>query len=247
MVKVLMNLRYKALVVLALALLTLSSMTQKEVIAMENKVYLFHGRDLNEVTCGVVYPNKEHPHNPDQVPKYQWLEKQIGFWPLWLAVGSRKAAYFTRYHYNWTSGYGWNERGHLDWKPWKKGEAPNRVMFIFDPNCIDGVFVDYMSWLDLGMCMRHTTAGVVVENVDDQLKKRILLDGMTREEKMQYSYKNPLYLNYVTQNLDLRKALAVWCRDEATKQKLEQMGFTKVQVVRILADPEKFTSPPTIE
>ncbi len=210
---------------------------------MEDKVYLFHGRDLDEVAYDIVLPNKEHPHNPDQIPKYKWLEKEIGFWPLWLAVGSRKAAYFTRYHYNWTSGYGWNEKGHLDWKPWKNGEAPNRVMFIFEPDTIDGAFIDYSAWLDLGAKLIRSEPSPV----EDRLRNRLLLSGMTREEKLRYSYEHPLDLNYVTPGLDLRKAIVVWCRDEETKLKLEKMGFTNVQVVLILADPEKFTSPPTIE
>jgi hypothetical protein len=92
--------------------------------------------------------------SPDFLPAYEWLTKELGFFPFFFAVGrSGDVIRMTGYDDNWRVFTGYVEQGGTWVKhSRKRGEFPNLALFSFGQ--VEGVYMDYDSWhIALNACM----------------------------------------------------------------------------------------------
>ena len=92
---------------------------------MGKSVLYHHCRPFESVVFGTVLAEKEF-FDPDLKGAYEWLEKEIGFYPIFLSVGTRERdLYMTGYQDNWRVLTGWeNKDGVTKAKLRKRGEFP---------------------------------------------------------------------------------------------------------------------------
>lgn len=70
-------------------------------LRINDETVFHHTRNLAGVRYGVVQANPKYS-DPDLLPAYQWLEQQVGFFPLFVAVGdSDEARWDTGYQNQW--------------------------------------------------------------------------------------------------------------------------------------------------
>lgn len=181
---------------------------------------------LDDVRYGEIIPDPNRVEDElDEHFKgaYSWLEKQIGFHPLFLSVGEteediRMTGYQNQFRKILTES--------KDGKTYrKKGEYPNFVLFSFDE--VKGVFLDYMNW-HIVLNSSHRDY-----KITDYEKRLVLKPSWNKSKWLLYAKRNPHSVQLVVSRLDLRKAERVWCRNKSTKKKLEEMDFTPVEVKRL--------------
>jgi len=109
-----------------------------------------HCMPVAGVEHGTIRPDRSLS-SPDFLPAYEWLEQEIGFFPLFIAVGaSDEVIRMSGYTDNWRVFAGC-EGGIKQYR--RKGEFPNLALFSF--RSVDGVFMDYVDWhIALNACMK---------------------------------------------------------------------------------------------
>lgn len=184
-----------------------------------------HSRPLETVKYGVV--TQKMGLDSDFDGAYEWLAKEVGFNPLFLAVGSStEDRRMTGYQDQWT-------RKIPDWpngmKYREKGDIPNKVMFSF-ADLPSGVFVDYDYW--------HTVLNSQNTNYDVNrwVKKLLFRPTWDKEKWIGWANENPHSVQYVVPELDLRKADEIWVRNKITQNTLSNMGFENAEIKRIPVD-----------
>jgi len=199
-----------------------------------------HCRTLESIVYGTVRPSPEHAIEWLK-EEYIWLEKEVGFYPLFLAVGGTEDDIrMTGYDTQWnkrigTEIVGRKKNGNCIQKNVlrKKGEFPNEVLFSFDDfdklqeASTDGVFMDYMAWhivLNSSHCNYQ---------ISEQYKRMIFKYSWPKSKWLNYAKKEPHNVQLVTKELYLPAAKQIWARNNPTKAKLEEMGFRNVEVKRI--------------
>lgn len=182
-----------------------------------------HCMDLENVVYGEIKANPKYS-DPDFKRAYGWLEKEVGFYPMFLAVGTKRydiliTGYDTQWKKITLSSY---RDGKVINTLRKKGEFPNWVLFSFDN--MEGIFTDYEYW--------HCVLGGD-NTANKNERKWILKPSWGKARWLRKARKDPGSVQLVTDKLDLRNAKRVWVRNENTKNNLEDMGFSKVNVRRI--------------
>lgn len=194
-----------------------------------------HCRSLENVIYGEVKACPEHT-DPSFRDACLWLEEQVGFYPLFLAVGTTEEDIrMTGYQNQWGKVIGskiigkradgtYIQRNILR----GKGEFPNDVLFSFED--VDGVFMDYMYW--------HLVLNASHKNyrMTDYEKKLIFKPSWPRSKWLGKARENFHSVQLVTPTLRLPGAERVWVRNKQTRRLLESMGFEDVGVKRVLLE-----------
>lgn len=181
-----------------------------------------HARELEHCIYGVVGQKREASKYFDKA--YEWLQHEVGFYPLFLAVGETiNDIAMTGYQNQWMRllAEGRNYRKYR-----QKGEIENQVLFSFTDIPV-GVFVDYMNW--------HMVLNSEYNNyqITDREKRMILKPSWRKSDWLRYARHNPHSVQLVVPELDLREAARIWIRNMQTKQHLERAGFGNVEVRRM--------------
>jgi hypothetical protein len=180
-----------------------------------------------------IFPDKKRSLAIDEdprtsfIPAYEWMQREVGFWPFWVAVGSDlDAIRMTGYDNQWRvrMSYCYTDPSLNEYR--KKGEFPNQVLFSWKD--LDGVFSCYSAW-HLVLCNDEEK-----NPIKPHEKRMIFKYSWNKARWLRESRKRKNYgVQMVTPFLDLRTANRVWVRNQETKCKLEEMGFQNVKVKRI--------------
>jgi len=157
-----------------------------------------------------------------------WLEKQVGFYPLFMAYGhSDMNIGITGYDNNWRSCVSSCYRnGKYVGVRRKKGEFPNYVLFSY-ASVPDAVFMDYLDWF---LVLNSYNIGY---DIRQRYVKMIFKRSWSVADWRRRVKKHPGTVMAVVPKLDLRTADAVSARNAATVKELTSMGFSNVRTARI--------------
>jgi len=168
--------------------------------------------------CGDVWSDPWHDAALYYEPAYEWLSRQTGWWPLFLAVGTDDEDLLM-------TGYQNQFR--------RQAESINDVMFSYEQLPDPKVFSDYDWWhlalnhggypLD-GSHLRHA-----VELTDWQ-RRLIIKPSWRPSDWLRKARREPHSVQVVVPQLDLRQADRVYCRNQKTRMLLIGMGFSEQQV-----------------
>ena len=164
--------------------------------------------------------------DPGFLAAYEWLERELGFFPLFCAVGtSDEVILMTGYDDNWRVVTGGRfVSGEYQKIRRKKGEFPNLAIFSFDR--MEGVFMDYMSWhIALNSCVN-------ADPVSNTEKRQIFKPSWTKCRWIRAAVNESHMVQLVTPALPLREVAKVQVRNNATKRFLEKSGFQNVEIAR---------------
>ena len=180
-----------------------------------------HCRNLESVVFGEV---KASPNYSDKDFRgaYRWLEKEVGFYPLFCAVGTTdEDIRMTGYPDNWRVKVSSDEYR-------KKGEFPNQVLFSFKD--VDGVFMDYDAW--------HLVLNSTRNNykMSDYEKRLIFKPSWQKSKWLMQANEKPHTIQLVTPTLYLHKADKIGVRNDMTKKELGDKGFQNIEVKRVLIE-----------
>lgn len=162
----------------------------------------------------------------DFLPAYNWVEQVTGFYPLFLAVGTSDILWMTGYQDNWRIWTGSEvEEGVYRETYRKKGEFPNLAVFSF--GSLDGVYMDYDYW--------HNTLNTIPNGkpITTRETKWIFKPSWTKSRWIRAALKGTCRVQFVVPELNLMNAKAVFVRNLATKNMLEDLGYSNVTVKRI--------------
>ena len=208
-----------------------------------------HCRSLESVVFGKVKANPKYS-DPDFKDAYLWLKGEVGFYPLFLSVGTTyDDILMTGYPNQWrkiisTKIVGRRGNGTYIQKNVlrKKGEFPNDVLFSFEElrcpfsmprNTIRSIqlrcpmewaFMDYGYW--------HLALGSYRDKITDYEKRLIFKPSWQKSKWLGKAKKISQSVQLVTQSLYLPDAQRIWVRNKKTKKVLEGMGFDNVEVKR---------------
>lgn len=194
---------------------------------MINTLLYHHCRSLEHIAFGEVKSSPEHA-DPFEKKANLWLEKQVGFYPLFLAVGSAEEdIVMTGYDRNWKRKIGSTGTKGIYVQ---KGKFPNEVLFSFEE--MTGVFMDFGNWF---IALNSEWKNYAVSDYE---KRLIFKLSYNKADWLRKARKEPGSVMLVAPSLYLPSAKRVWVRNKETKEKLEDMGFEGVEVKRIAV--EKF-------
>lgn len=191
-----------------------------------SQYYFHHARLLEHSPFGIATPEYD-PNDPEaklEEEANKWLEKQIGFAPIFMAVGNTEEdVYMTGYQNQWGKilTQSKDETTYL-----QRGQFPNRVLFSFK-DISDGVFIDYMNWFIV------LNSGYRDYQIKDHETRSIFRKSWSRSDWLRYTGRNPHSVMLVVPQLDLTKADHVSVRNKMTKLTLENLGFSNVDVVKL--------------
>ena len=196
-----------------------------------------HCRSLDSVVYGEVEAN---PKYSDEHFKnaYSWLEKEVGFYPLFLAVGiTKKDIQMTGYENQWNRVIGSKIVGRRKDGAYiqrnilrKKGRAPNDVLFSFENVSKNSVFMDYLDWY-LVLNSSHKNY-----QITDYEKRLIFKPSWNKAKWLRKAMIKPYSVQLVTPSLNLSNAKRIWVRNKQTKEELISKGFKNVECKRIFLE-----------
>lgn len=193
------------------------------------RVRCFHSMPLSQVSYDRFVADPKYSDG-DFMPAYRWAENRLGFFPLFLAVGTDESIAMTGYSNQWRRLLG-NEHdadGKLCKVYRKRGEYPSNVLFVLDAEDIaDAVFTDYMAW---HLVLNETMNG---GTVSERYASMVLKRSWSRSRWLLHSWRHAHSVQALVPALDLRQAKAVWVRNQKAQRKLVAMGFANVQVKRL--------------
>jgi hypothetical protein len=184
-----------------------------------------HCRSLDSTVYGEIIANPKY-FDADFKDAYLWLEKEVRFYPVFLAVGSTEEDIrMTGYQNQWRRLLSWGPSG-KEYR--KKEESPNNVLFSFED--INGVFMDYDSW--------HLvlSAGDKNYQMTDHEKRLIFKPSWTKSRWLKKAEKTPHSVQLVTSSLYLPDAQRIWTRNQQAKELLTFMRFENVESKRLLIE-----------
>lgn len=221
-----------------------------------------HCTNLDTLHYGVAVPHPKFTARPTGLsPKtdgfddyyirtFRWWERKMGFYPMFLAVGSTELDIrMTGYPNQWckiiessskniggkkvklpnggfkTVGGRWLQINKLR----KAGTFPNYVLLSFDN--VDGVFTDFDAWHIAMNGAGNDRKG------DWDMKphemRQLVKPSWNRADWLRLSRNDPHRVQMLVPQLDFRKACRVWVRNQETKARVEDMGFQNVRVKRM--------------
>ena len=194
-------------------------------------LYYYHCRSLRSVVWGEI---KANPRYFDSYLKeaYFWLRNEVGFYPLFLAVGSTEEDIrMTGYQNQWNRIMGTKISGKRKDGTFiqknilrKIGEFPNDVLFSFEE--VDGVFMDYGYW---HLAFNPRT----IETISDYEKRLIFKPSWDKPKWLKKAKNESSSVQLVTPSLYLPNAKRIFVRNKKTKKVLEEIGFKGIEVKRI--------------
>ena len=191
----------------------------------DNTLKYHHCRSLDSVIFGEINANPEYFWESHK-SAYLWLEKELGFYPIFLSVGTTdEDIRMTGYQKQFQKIISRSNKGNTYRK---KAEFPNYVLFSFEE--IDGVFTDYNAW---NMIL---ISGNKDGNITQYEKRLILKPSWNKSKWLNHAKKHPYHVQLVTDKLDLTLAKRIFVRNKITKNLLEDMGFNQVSVKRLKVD-----------
>ena len=193
-----------------------------------------HCRPASGSTSGTITADR-FLSDPDFLPSYDWVEEQLGFFPLFLAAGTLDTiAWMTGYQDNWrvwTGGIFVEGRYRKIYR--QKGEFPNLALLSFDT--VEGVFMDYDYWhIVLSACMNGTT-------VTQQEKVWIFKPSWGKSRWLHAALTGTHHVQIVAPELPLWLSGKIRVRNRATVCRLKERGFENVQVFEDSCTPEPAT------
>lgn len=192
-----------------------------------------HCMSLEDVIFGEI---KANPLKSDQYFRgaYLWLQKEVGYFPLFVAVGTTyEAIRMTGYPEQWrkivgSEVIGRRKNGTFIQRYILRDNFPNYVLFSFEK--LDGIFMDYDYW--------HLVLNA--ENRDYQItdheKRLIFKPSWSKSRWLRRAREEPQDVQMTTPTLNLPDASRTWVKNNHTKKTLEQMGFNCVEVKRMPCD-----------
>lgn len=187
-----------------------------------------HCMNLENVVFGEIKGSPKYIDIPEFKDAYLWLEKEVGFYPLFLAVGeTEEDIRITGYQNQWRKLL--VDRGEKNKNEYrKKGEFPNLGLFSFQD--LEGIFMDYDNW--------HLVLNAEHKNyqMTDYEKKLIFKPSFSKAKWLRKARKKSCTVQLVIQKLYLPSADRIWVRNKKTKIKLENTGFRSVEVKRLLLE-----------
>lgn len=185
-----------------------------------------HSRLLESVRYGEIAANPAYS-DPDFKDAYRWLEKEIGFYPLFLAVGiNEDDLRMTGYQNNWRRFIGTEiEDGKLVRKYRRGGEFSNEVLFSFEH--VDGIFMDYDYW--------HIALNAAGDRdtITDYEKRLIFKPSWRKTRWLNKAKYDPHSVQLAAPRLHLPAASLIRVRNKSTQLMLEMRGFQNIEVRRI--------------
>ncbi len=181
-----------------------------------------HCRSLDSVVYGRVKASPEHA-DEDLKEAYLWLKKEVGFYPIFLSVGTTdEDIRITGYQNQWRRILSEGPNG-KEYR--KKGDFPNDVLFSFED--IEGVFMDYDYW--------HIALNAGHKNyqMTDYEKRLIFKPSWSKSKWLGRAGKDQHSAQLVTPELYLPNAEIIWVRNQQTKRLLISMGFDNVESRRL--------------
>lgn len=195
---------------------------------------------FSQVKRGLLIPDPVYS-DQDFLPAYRWLEKETGFFPFFLAVGTvEEAVYVTGYSNQWRVYIGNDPAEGGIWRKVyrKAGEFPNYVLFGLPLSALadsakgsfSGVFTDYQWWhVVLNACLNGNA-------VEEQVRRPLFKKSWGRSKWLSTAAKDPRLVQVVAPQIDFNQAAFVWARNQETAKALGQMGFANVKVKRLLVE-----------
>ena len=176
-----------------------------------------HCRSLESIVYGSVEGSPEHA-DKDFKDAYSWLEKEVGFYPLFLSVGTAdEDIRMTGYQNQWRRILSEGSKG-KEYR--RKGDYVNDVLFSFE--YIDGVFMDYNYW--------HIALSASYKNyrMTDYEKKLIFKPSWSKSKWLRKAKVAAHSVQLVTRELYLPDAGRIWVRNQQTKKLVSSMGFENI-------------------
>jgi len=194
---------------------------------LQYQLQYHHCRSLDSVVYGTV---KASPKHADEYLKgaYLWLEKEVGFYPLFLSVGTtdediRMTGYQNQWRRILSEGQGPKGKEYR-----RKGESPNNVLFSFED--VDGIFMDYDYWHIV------LNAGHKNYQITDYEKRLIFKPSWLKSKWLRKARKEPHSVQLITPELCLPDAERIWVRNQQTKKLLTAMEFNNVESRRLILE-----------
>lgn len=181
-----------------------------------------HCRSLDSVVYGNIAGSPEYA-GEDFIDAYSWLEKEVGFYPTFLAVGSTEEDIrMTGYQNQWGRivSEGFEKKRYR-----KKGEFPNNVLFSFED--VEGVFMDYGDW------HRALSADHKNHEMTAYEKRLIFKPSWPKSKWLRKAKNDPHSVQLVTPELYLPGAARISVRNQKTKKLLMSRGFDNIETKRI--------------
>lgn len=183
-----------------------------------------HCIQLQNIAYKAIQSSPLYCEEKDYLPAYKWLEKQVGFYPIFLSVG-KDSITMTGYDNQWRRHIGTYVVDGQRIKRYRKaGEFPNYVLFSWED--LNGVFTDYSYW--------HIVLNETMHNPDweaSEYEKRLVFKYHRKKDDWLKKSKHGVQL--VVPELDLRTANRIWVRNRDTQIILQKMGFDNVFVKRV--------------
>ncbi len=176
----------------------------------------YHARPLCYVESGEVTQSRELEDEHYRLP-FEWLEQQLGFYGIFLAVGDERIIPMTGYPNQFTRTIN-TDHPHLR----------NQVLFGFE-DLPEARFTDYMAWHIPLNSVRYSTqdGGFTPSNMEpisDRNRRSILKPSWSRADWLRASVKTHDVQGHI-ETLDLSRANLIWCRNKDTRGALLDMGF----------------------
>lgn len=158
---------------------------------------------------------------------YRWLERRLGYWPLFLSVGDNPQALgMTGYQNQWARLLSISKHGNTYREP---GQFPSTVLFSFS-HLENPVFTDYDWWHEPLNDPRLE---------DPSTETRVMSPQRSRELWLRKARERPGTVQAHVRSLDLRRADRIWCRSQQARRHLRNLGFPaeRVEVHRLPVGP----------
>ena len=187
-----------------------------------------HCRVLEFVAFRVVWPappmRAREPHDPSlpcdwsdsthqrillDSPK-AWLAAEVGFWPLFLAVGGSDAICLQ-------SGYGHDH-------------SVRNVLFSYASLPPPGVLLDHVAWHSILAAVQCSDRTHAIPHVDEMTRRAIFRPDLDKSAWLRLAAAEPGRVQAVVPSLDLRSAALVSCHDVDARTSLVDLGFSTDQV-----------------
>lgn len=166
-------------------------------------------RSLDSVVFGEIKPDHRYV-GPLFQGSYRWLEQQVGFYPLYVAVcedrkGSRANVMYDKYP--------------DDRQIW---ETILRYDVLFSFENVEGVFSDEVVWNTVITDLQNG------DPISDYHRRCLFKPSWSKARWLRVAKKGDHWVQLVTPSLYLPDAQQIWVKNHETKEALEALGFKDV-------------------
>lgn len=195
-------------------------------------VAFYHARPLAYSPCGEVRQLPVETIDPEDdfwAPPYDWLANRLGFYPLFLAVGTEAVIPMT----------GYNNQFSRSWRQALASPYHNQVLFRYD-NLPEARFSDYDAWHLILNSNYYSEAPphYRLREISEYVGRLVLKPSWKPSDWLRAAARDREVQGHV-ETLNLAAANLIWCRNKATKRVLADRGFDaeKIEVKRLPANP----------